>query len=165
MTILSEWAKRHGVSEQALEELRDIAGVRTELRPGERAVPMLSEAGVQARVRLEFARQGGALWRNNVGAMFDPERNTFVRFGLANESKQMNDQIKSHDLIGIRPVKISQSMVGSVIGQFVSREVKRSDWRYTGTPREVAQLKWAELILAMGGDATFTTGVTECDQT
>jgi len=50
-------------------------------------------------------------------------------------------------LIGIKPG-----------GQFVSREVKRPGWRYTGTEREVAQLRWIEIVTALGGDAKFTTG-------
>jgi hypothetical protein len=55
-------------------------------------------------------------------------------------------------------VLITQDHVGKVIGQFLSREVKAAGWRYAGTDREKAQLKWAELITAMGGDACFAAG-------
>ena len=116
-----------------------------------------SESKIQSLLRLEAVRVGARLWRNNVGACYTRE-GAFLRYGLANDSSVMNAQIKSADLIGIRPVMITPADVGRVIGQFVSREVKPSNWRYAGTPREQAQLAWAELILSMGGDACFVTG-------
>lgn len=70
----------------------------------------------------------------------------------------MNKVIKSADLIGIRPVLITPGHVGLVIGQFVSREIKPTGWKYTGKAREEAQLRWAELVAACGGDAAFATG-------
>jgi hypothetical protein len=67
----------------------------------------------------------------------------------------MNASIKSSDLIGIRPVTLPD---GRIIGQFVAREVKAGSWRYTGTAAEKAQLKFLELVAAMGGDAQFCNG-------
>ena len=117
-----------------------------------------SEAAVQALVRLEASAMGIALWRNNVGVLKD-ERGVPVRYGLANDSSQVNANFKSADLIGIRPVFITPAHVGLVLGQFVSREVKAPGWRYTGTEREAAQLAWLELVRRYGGDAAFATGV------
>lgn len=117
----------------------------------------LSEAAVINQVKLEASSKNIKLWRNNVGAVYSADTNTFIRFGLANESAKMNAHIKSGDLIGIRPVLITQDMVGQVIGQFVSREIKHSNWRYAGTEREVAQQRWIDLIRSMGGDAAFAT--------
>jgi hypothetical protein len=82
----------------------------------------------------------------------------FLRYGLANESSSLNKQIKSADLIGIRPIKITQSMIGFTFGQFISREIKASTWKFAGSDRERAQLRWAELILSYGGDACFANG-------
>ena len=116
------------------------------------------EADIQARIRLAASEKGWRLWRNNVGVMLD-SRGVPVRYGLANDSKQVNAKIKSADLIGIKPILITPDMVGSIIGQFVCRECKRSGWKYN--PRdahEVAQMKWCELVLLLGGDAAFTTG-------
>jgi hypothetical protein len=91
-----------------------------------------------------------------VGALLDA-RGVPVRYGLANESKTMNEVFKSGDLIGIRPVTIAQAMVGTVIGQFVSAEVKTSGWKYTGSGREKAQRNWIDLVRSLGGEASFVT--------
>ena len=154
---INQWAQRHGVSQQALNELRTIFGM-----DGGHQLPDdikgRSESAVQAAVRREAAQMGVYLYRNNVGALID-SRGIPVRFGLANDSKELNAKIKSGDLIGIRPVTITSAHVGSVIGQFVSREVKEYGWRYAASEREQAQLKWAQLIVSAGGDACFCAGV------
>ena len=117
----------------------------------------MQETDVQAKVRLEATRKGLRLWRNNVGAFQTPD-GSYVRFGLANDSPRVNAIFKSSDLIGIRPVRITQDMVGKTIGQFVAREVKTAGWIYKGTEREKAQKAFLDLIKSMGGDAAFTTG-------
>lgn len=151
MINLNQWAIKHGVPFAAVEELRQLmTGVSTDpiAAPGE------SESAVQNRIRLEASRKGLRIWRNNVGAMMDDNGN-FIRYGLCNDSKQMNTLIKSSDLVGIRPVTITQNHVGQVIGQFVAREVKAANWSYSGSKREEAQLRFLELVIALGGDAQF----------
>ena len=152
-----QWAIRHGVSMSALQELAGLFGLHGGhfLPP---AVKGTSEAATQAAVRLEAARKGVRLFRNNVGVLMDATGRP-VRYGLANESKQVNDVCKSADLIGWRPVLIGPQHVGQQIAQFVSRECKRPGWHYTGADREPAQLAWAQLVTAGGGDAAFCTGV------
>lgn len=115
---------------------------------------MGSETGLSSIIRLEASMKGCRLWRNNVGATYTP-KGDFIRYGLANDSSGLNREIKSADLIGIRPVVITVDMVGVTIGQFLSREVKAPGWKYKGTDRERAQLAWAELIISLGGDAGF----------
>ena len=148
---LNEWAIRWGVPAEALEDLRRQMGAVNTDAPVSDA---LSEAGVQSRVRLEASRRGMRLWRNNVGACYTDE-GQFIRYGLANDSHQMNKRIKSPDLVGLKPVLIEPHHVGQVIGQFVARECKPEGWRYTGTEHEQAQLKFLELVLSLGGDAAF----------
>ena len=152
-----QWAARHGVSLQALAELQAVFGMQGghDLPP---EVKGTSEAAVQASVRLEAARKGVRLFRNNVGALVD-SRGVPVRYGLANDSKQLNEVMKSADLIGWRPLLIEPRHVGTVVAQFVSREVKAVGWHYTGADREPAQLAWAQLVTSGGGDAAFCTGV------
>lgn len=153
---LDVWAQRHGISTEAMVELRQLM-----VAPGDHELPPASggnsESAVQAVVRLEAAKKGLRLWRNNVGVLLD-QRRVPVRYGLANDSKAVNEVMKSADLIGIRPVIIAQHHMGTTIGQFVSRECKRPCWVYTGRDRESAQLAWAQLVTAMGGDAAFATG-------
>lgn len=153
MSIIHDWAQRWGVPPLALHDLRDM------LAPEHCIVPMpgKSEAAVQAAVRLEASRKGIRLFRNQVGAMYDATGG-FIRFGLANDTHGMNQKIKSGDLIGIRPVAITHAHLGTTIGQFVSRECKHGDWTYKGDDHEIAQMAWAQLILALGGDAGFASG-------
>lgn len=154
MSSLYAWAARWRVPLEAVQDLqRELGTLDTDPSPDLGS----SEGAVQVRVRLEASAKGCRLFRNNVGATYDREDN-FIRYGLANDSAQLNEKVKSADLIGIRPVLITQAHVGGVIGQFLSREVKAAGWRYRATEREQAQLKWAELVLAWGGDAAFATG-------
>ena len=107
-------------------------------------------------MRVTASQQGMRVWRNNVGALKDGQGN-WIRFGLANDSKQMNETIKSADLIGCNPRVITHADLGAVIGQFVSLECKPVGWKYTGTAREQAQKRWADMINALGGDARFVS--------
>jgi hypothetical protein len=107
---------------------------------------------------LEAAKRDILLFRNNVGALLD-ERGIPVRYGLANDSAAMNKRIKSADLIGIRRVTVTPQMVGHVLGLFVSREIKKAGWKYTGNAHEEAQKRWADLIASYGGDAGFASGL------
>lgn len=152
-----QWAARHGVTMAALQELAGIFGLHGghDLPP---AVKGTSEAAVQAAVRLEAARKGVRLFRNNVGMLMDATGRP-VRYGLANDSKQVNEVLKSSDLVGWRPVLIQPHHVGTVIGQTVLRETKKVGWRYTGDAHEKAQLNWLTLGTADGCDAAFCTGV------
>jgi hypothetical protein len=155
MTTFDEWAARWRIDPRALAELRDQLCRHGEYTGSGAA---RSEADVQSQVRLEASRAGCRLWRNNVGACYDDHGN-FIRYGLANENAALNRAIKSADLIGIRPVLITQALVGRTIGQFVSREIKAPGWRYSGDAREQAQLAWAKLVTALGGDGQFCNGV------
>lgn len=154
---LDEWAARWNISTWALDDLRaSILGSITSVCEDKSTVQS-SESAVLSEIRLEATEKGGRLWRNNVGATYARD-GSFLRYGLANESSAINRQVKSADLIGIRPIVIRPDMIGRTIGQFVSREVKAGGWTYRASEREQAQLKWAELILAFGGDACFTNG-------
>lgn len=155
---LDEWAAQHGVSPAALFDLRMRLGIVGDaLPPLEITGTLGSESRQQGLVRLDAARNGVWLTRNNVGALLD-ERGVPVRYGLANESKDQNKTIKSGDLIGIRSILIGPQHVGRVIGQFVSREVKKEGWRFCGDKHETAQQNWMNFVLSKGGDAAFVTG-------
>lgn len=150
---LNEWAKKWDISFQALLDLHKIFN----LSPESTDDYGYSESEIQNLIRIEASRAGSRLWRNNVGAT-STESGGFLRYGLANDTPALNRVLKSADLIGIRPILITESHIGKTIGQFMSREVKKSGWAYTGTDREQAQLRWAEFITSFGGDACFATG-------
>lgn len=147
---LSEWAARWNIPPAALADLKRSMGVA---EPPVVRVPGVSEAAAQQAIRLEAPRLGLRLWRNNNGATLD-ESGRMIRFGLANDSVAMSRAMKSSDLIGITPRHIG----GETVGVFTSVEVKRPGWRYAGTVREQAQLKWIQLIISLGGRAQFATG-------
>ena len=119
--------------------------------------PTTSEAAAQQKIRLESHRRREPMWRNNVGAAMT-DKGVQVRYGLANDSKKVNEVIKSSDLIGITPRVITGNDVGDTIGVFTSYEIKQPGWMYTGKGREVAQLAWIQLVISLGGKAQFATG-------
>jgi hypothetical protein len=155
---LDEWALKWGVPSGAVTDLRKQLTQTPDAEVIVDGKTLGSEAEVQARVRLDASKRGARLWRNNLGACMTAE-GQFIRYGLANDSKRMNEKVKSSDLIGIRPVLITPRHMGQTLGQFVARECKRVGWVYRGTVKEKAQLKFCEIITGFGGDATFTTGV------
>lgn len=145
---LVNWAIKHGVSAAALADLREQMGMRGDQEACIYAAPIdSSEAKVQSQVRVEAPKYGIRLFRNNSGAG-KLDNGSFIRWGLCNDSKAMNERIKSADLIGIGKG-----------GQFVAREIKAPGWQYSGTDREKAQLAFLGLIVSMGGDAKFCTGL------
>jgi hypothetical protein len=155
---LDVWALQWNIPPAALFDLRMRMGVAGMFMPplqvqGKHG----SEVRQQSLVRLDAATNGVWLTRNNVGALID-ERGVPVRYGLANESKEQNRNVKSADLIGIKPITITSQHVGHVIGQFVSREAKHEGWKYSGDKHEVAQLNWANFVISKGGDAAFCSG-------
>lgn len=161
MTIpfaLQGWAARWSLPAECLADLLQCMGVGVvPPEPPTPAPPQATEAWSQSVIRLEAPRFGIWLGRNNVGALLD-KRGVPVRYGLANESKQQNEVMKSGDLIGIRAVLIQPWHVGTTIGQFVSRECKRPGWVFRGDAHETAQANWAALVTKYGGDAKFSTG-------
>jgi len=154
--LLYNWAVRWGINPEAFKELQALMGVEPAAPPVN--APQGSEARAQQDIRLEASKRGDRLWRNNRGATFD-ERGHMVRYGLANESKAIDKQIKSSDLIGITRYLVQPEDVGKTVGIFTSIEVKKSGWVYKGTERELAQLKWIELVISLGGYGRFSTGV------
>lgn len=117
----------------------------------------MNEAAVQSHTRLALARSGALVWRNNVGACED-KSGRIIRYGLCNESAQMNRALKSSDLIGITPVTITPDMVGQTVGIFTAIECKHSDWHLTpGDARGQAQERFLALVRSVGGIGAFVS--------
>lgn len=162
MSVIRKWAAEHGVGMDAVQDLERRLGIgRVGIQPPHAGPAHIHQPGTEAHqqslVRLEAARLGVRLFRNNSGALKD-NAGRLVRFGLGNDSKQVNDVFKSPDLVGWRPRDITADMVGSRIAQVVLREMKPEDWTFSGDAHECAQLNFINLCVADGGDARFCTG-------
>lgn len=139
---------------------------------------MTSEAAVQAAVRLEYARRGYRLFRNNTGVLKRTEPTLItaahvgqtldvapphaqpVRFGLNNDSAAVNAASKPSDLIGWKAELVTPAMVGEVIARFTSLEIKPPGWRLVPSDkRGQAQKAWIDLVVSDGGEGRFITGV------
>lgn len=115
-------------------------GVQVSYQPG-----LTGEADVQQLLRLKAPTLNAVLWRNNNGALQN-EAGAYIRFGLGNDSKRVNDKFKSSDLIGMAPD-----------GRFLAVEVKEPGWKYRGTKREEAQQNFGEYVRSRGGLFGFAT--------
>jgi len=116
---------------------------------------MVAESAVQTQQRLEAARMGLLLYRNNVGACED-KTGRLIRYGLANDSAEQNRHIKSSDLIGMTTVVVTSDMIGRRVAVFTAAECKRSDWQFSqADERACAQLRFHEIVRAAGGFAGF----------
>ena len=113
---------------------------------------MTSEAQTQQEIRLAASAAGCTLFRNNVGQAWSGSRierlsgNRLiihdarpVQFGLC---------VGSSDLVGWKPVTVTQDMVGATIAAFVAIEVKAPRGRATD-----AQMNFIAAVIAAGGRA------------
>ena len=156
MSPLYEWAARWQIPAHAINDLLAMTLPDSNPQPG-------TEGAIQQNIRLEASRYGNMLWRNNVGAV--TTEGNHIRYGLGNDSKKINKHFKSSDLIGITPLIVTPSHVGSRLGIFTSIEVKRGDWKWSGNEREQAQWKWIEVVKNLGGIGCFaksTEDYTSC---
>ena len=167
MTYL-EWKARHPLAAQ---ELEVALGAATWHEVPQNAAGK-SENWAQQQVRLKSARLGAWAMRNNVGAVKAKEevhcpRCHFdfvltrqpIRYGLANDTPELNAVVKSSDLILCIPRTITAQMVGRVIGQFGAVEVKKPDWRPGEDPaREGPQFAFGARVQQLGGFFTVSRG-------
>lgn len=132
----------------------------------------MSESRVSHEYVRRHATRGLRLWRNNRGALPD-KRGVPVRYGLANDSKDQGEKLKSGDYIGWTQVLITPDMVGESVAVFTSIEFKAPDWkppaegpthrngRLTEYGHYLGQKRWADLVNAEGGRAGFVRDVEE----
>lgn len=114
------------------------------------------ESTIQNQTRAKFAYIG-PVWRNNSGA-FQDGTGRVIRFGLGNDSKEINKKFKSSDLIGITPVLITPDMIGQVLGVFTALECKPEDWRQIPSDKRAgAQANFHDIVKRHGGYAGFVS--------
>lgn len=112
------------------------------------------ETDVSATIRIEGAKRGLDLMRNNSGA-FENSSGRWVRFGLGNDSERVSRMRKSSDLIGTLDGRWWGYL--DVWGLFAAVESKRPGWRYCGDEHERAQLNFINVVRSRGGFACFAT--------
>lgn len=124
----------------------------------------MKESSVQQRIRLAAAYDGIDLWRNNVGVLLDSTGRP-VRYGLANDSVKLNQELKSSDLIGPTPLFIMPHHVGMILGVFSAIECKEEGWQFPQPTnhkeydRAIAQSRFHDKVRGAGGYAGFATCV------
>lgn len=150
MNLIEQWAARWNVPRAAIDELAKL------YTPPFDSIPGGSEAYTQQHVRITAPKLGASLWRNNSGATLD-ESGRLVRYGLANDSKKINEVFKSSDLIGITPIMWQ----GRRFGVFTAIEVKRPDWTKPENDRDRAQANFLTTVEALGGIGQFVTSAAQ----
>ena len=89
---------------------------------------------------------------------FADETGRVVRYGLGNDSAQLNREIKSSDLIGICPITafVASANAWVKLGVFTAIEVKPSGWvQKPNDERAIAQAKFHAIVREAGGFAGF----------
>ena len=124
---------------------------------------MKSEDVVQQEIMMTAPAHNCVLMRNNSGAMQDAT-GRLVRYGLGNESKTVNEMIKSSDLIGITTITITSEMVGQQVGIFTAVEVKKENWKFSlKNKRERAQQAFINWVISKGGLAGFAKSLDDLE--
>lgn len=101
---------------------------------------------------------GGKLLRNNSGACMDAKSGTQIRFGLGNDSAQLNAVYKTPDGVGVVPIVIQPHHVGRVFGVALHLEDKAHGWTYKASDKRAeAQMNHLSEFAAMGAITGFVT--------
>lgn len=114
----------------------------------------MSETTILHRVHEAAARLGWTLWRNNVGRGWVGRAYKWIgRDLLVMDARPVDFGLckGSADLIGIKPVTITQDMVGKVVGVFAGVEVKTPSGRLSPE-----QERWLEFVSRAGGAVVVT---------
>jgi hypothetical protein len=107
----------------------------------------MTESEIQHSIRLGVGSGYGiAIWRNNVGTAIQRD-GSHVRYGLCKGSS---------DLIGIKPLIITETHLGLTIGQFCAVEVKSDRGRLAKE-----QEAFIRLVNSKGGIAGTARSVEE----
>ena len=150
MLTVVEWAAKYGVSRAALDELL----MSTYMPPV--ASGLSGEMAVQQQIRAEAPALGGILGRNNRGAYLD-DRGVEVRYGWLNDSKKVNNVLKTGDLLGITEVVDPISRIP--YGVFTMPEIKAPGYGGPRTKHDQAQARAIMLVRKYHGIAGFASDV------
>lgn len=127
---------------------------------------MTPEGKASQAVRVRASTWGLKLFRNQSGALCDKD-GRLIRFGLGNESKKLNQELKTGDFVGWTSLVITPEMVGKTVPIFTNIEAKAAGFKprveYNKNSREYAQNKFNLLVEAAGGMAGFASCENDID--
>lgn len=162
MNSVQQVCARWRIPPQALLELSDaLMRNGAPLQSPPRVVPR-SEHDVQDMVRVDARRVGMRLFRNNVGAGKVGVSQSYIRWGLGNESERLLKSWTSSDLIGWTAKQVDFTMIGQTVAIFTAIECKKPGWQFGKDSKEdkaraAAQQKFHTFVEAAGGIAGFNS--------
>lgn len=125
------------------------------------------ESEVKKRCRSLFTKLTKGITFNNpvgIGYMGKLISQRKDRFTIEGRKISIGFGRGTSDVIGIRPVVITQDMVGKTIGQFCAFEMKKDNWKFKNTKHEQEQLKFINVIRNLGGCAGFTASESDIEE-
>ena len=108
----------------------------------------MTEHDIQNNIRLALAKLSIYSERINAGRFYGGKviAHDENRIVLENPTQVMGAAPGTSDLIGFRPLQVTQAMVGTTVAQFIAIEVKKPGER----PRP-NQIKYLEMVNKRGG--------------
>lgn len=124
------------------------------------------EGKARQNVRLRAAEWGARLYKNNSGVAYD-QGGRPVFFGLGNEGKKGDEDIRTPDDVGFTVVTVTPEMVGKKIAVFTAIDSKKLGFivksNYTKRTREYGQKKFFDIVNNFNGIAGFASCAADVD--
>lgn len=122
--------------------------------------PQTPEGKASLKVLLGANRRGCRLYRNNSGVAYD-QFNRPVFFGLGNEGKKSDDDLRTPDYVGFHKLTITPEMVGKTVPIFTAIDAKKLGFvckeYYSKGSREYGQKLFFDIVEQAGGIAGFAS--------
>lgn len=118
------------------------------------------EAKAKEKVLLRANQWGCRMFKNNSGVAYT-QNDRPVFFGLGNEGKKSDGDIRTPDDVGWTKVTITPEMVGKQVAVFTAIDSKKLGFtvksNYNPKSREYGQNKFFEIVKNAGGIAGFAS--------
>jgi len=120
----------------------------------------MTEHDIQNNIRLSLAKLNIYTERINAGRFYGGKviAHDGKRMVLENPTQVMGALPGTSDLIGFRPLQITQEMVGKIVAQFIAIEVKKPGER----PRS-NQIAYLDMVNKRGGIGIWSDNATKVE--